>query len=556
MKKIYATLLAASIASAAYAQSAIDAQTVSQSDFRGTARFMSMGGAFTALGGDLSTLNQNPAGIGLYRKSEIGVTLDINHQNFKTASNYLQGLDPSQSQTVVSCNNFGYIGSTNLNGAMRTFNWGVTYNRAATFNRVYQGYIGQTSTSLSNYIASYTGPMLTNDRYTAEDMLFNNAQNYNPYLDSSIDWLSILAYNSYMINDLGGNQFAGLFQNGTQGDALYTVQEKGGIDEYDISFGGNVENVVYWGITVGITDLNYTRTAYYSESMADARICNVQNGGAPTANGSAGFDLYNRKYINGTGANIKLGVIVKPINELRIGLAVHTPTWYSFNQGFDGNTDYAYTNYALPDGPDNPLTNMVAGKDPETTDNGYRNWHFSSPWKMMVGVAGVIGNRAIVSLDYQYEGFNSMRMSTPAWQDDYGYVSDFQPNHMLNSDIKNYFQSTNTIRLGLEYRLTPQLSVRAGYNYATTNVKKAASNGSIVIGTAGTDASYTFDKDTYHITCGLGYKYKSWYIDAAYVYRHRESTYHAYTNFNGNIAPAADITNNSSSFVISTGIRF
>ena len=58
------------------AQSPVDAYNLSQTELRGTARFMSMGGAFTALGGDLSTLNQNPAGIGIYRSSEVGLTLD------------------------------------------------------------------------------------------------------------------------------------------------------------------------------------------------------------------------------------------------------------------------------------------------------------------------------------------------------------------------------------------------------------------------------------------------------------------------------------------------
>ncbi len=66
------------------AQSAIDAYSLSQGDLRGTARFMSMAGAFGALGGDLSTLNQNPAGIGVYRSSEIGVTVDFDMQSMKT----------------------------------------------------------------------------------------------------------------------------------------------------------------------------------------------------------------------------------------------------------------------------------------------------------------------------------------------------------------------------------------------------------------------------------------------------------------------------------------
>lgn len=62
-------------------QSAFDVYSLSQSDLRGSARFMSMAGAFGALGGDLSVLNQNPGGIGIYRSSELGLTLNWDIQN-------------------------------------------------------------------------------------------------------------------------------------------------------------------------------------------------------------------------------------------------------------------------------------------------------------------------------------------------------------------------------------------------------------------------------------------------------------------------------------------
>ena len=87
MKKILVSaIIAGGAISGASAQSAVDAYNLSQSDLRGTARFMSMGGAFTALGGDLSTLSQNPAGIGVYRKSEVGITVDFNMTNSKVAT--------------------------------------------------------------------------------------------------------------------------------------------------------------------------------------------------------------------------------------------------------------------------------------------------------------------------------------------------------------------------------------------------------------------------------------------------------------------------------------
>ena len=121
--------------------------------------------------------------------------------------------------------------------------------------------------------------------------------------------------------------------NGTVGDALFNVRERGYIDEYNISFGGNVENIVNWGISFGITDLDYTRLTYYSESMENALIPNAT---AEQPRGNAGFDMSNYKHISGSGWNIKAGVIVKPINEFRIGFAVHTPTWYRLDQSYEG----------------------------------------------------------------------------------------------------------------------------------------------------------------------------------------------------------------------------
>lgn len=540
MRKLYTAFVAAALPAAALAQSAIDAQQLSQSDFKGTARFVSMGGAFTALGGDLSTMGQNPAGIGVYRSSEVGVTLGIDFQSTKTTPSY-NGFASNYSQTKASCPNFGYVGASLLDGPLRSFNWGVSYGRTVSFDRVYRGYVGQTQTSLSNYIASYMSGV------PESDLTFTDT--FNPYFDGQADWLGILAYNSYMLNPDGGTNYSGLFQQGTKGDALFNVREQGYVDEYNISFGGNFENIVYWGLGVGITDINYTRTIGYSESMEGANIHNVGEGPA-TVPGDAYFDLQSRKFINGTGWNLKFGVIIKPINEFRIGLAVHTPTWYNLTQGYDGIVNYRYKNPALEEGPYNP----IESKEPEYTENANFDWHFRSPWRLMAGVAGVIGGRAIVSLDYQYDAYNNMSIATPTYYN--GYAQDFQPNEYLNEDIKSYFQGTSTLRLGLEYRVTPQFSLRAGYNVQTTNVKSEAKNGTIQVLTSGTDPSYSFDKSVYSITCGMGYKYKQWYIDAAYVYRSRESEYHAFTNFDGFVAPQSKITDHNSQLVISTGFKF
>ena len=544
MKKTLFAALALGVPMLLSAQSAVDAYTLSQTELRGTARFMSMGGAFTALGGDLSTLSQNPAGIGVYRRSEIGATLDISPRSIKAATSTN---DFKTNKTKVNCNNFGYVGTARLDGALRTFNWGVTYNRVASFDRVFHAYNGgPTHSSLSNYIASFTGNTPEADlNFGYSDA--SSTPSYNPYLDGTADWLSILAYNSYMINPDGQGGYQGLSNNSTNGDADSQVHEKGYVDEYAIDFGGNVNNVVMWGIGFGITDLNFHRTTYYSESMENATVP-YDNGSGSSAgqlvNGNAGFQLDNYQSINGTGFNLKLGVILRPINELRIGFAVHTPTWYSLSQSSYATTGFSYLNPNAPETDHNPLQGN------EETDNSYYNFHMTSPWKLMFGAAAVIGNQAIVSLDYERQAYGNTKVS---YQDQYGnYVSDDN----VNDDTKNYFKAANILRAGIEYRVTPQLSLRAGYNYTSATSKDEVLDGKTEVYTAGMNPAYTLNRTTNAISLGLGYRFSQFYIDAAYVYRNRKSTYFAYTPYNGIQTPKADLTENTNSIVLSVGVKF
>lgn len=522
---------------AVFSQSAVDALQLTQGDFRGTARFMSMGGAFTALGGDLSTLTQNPAGIGIYRHSEIGATLNIDIQSTKgeSLSNTI-----NNDQTKVACNNFGYVGVANLGGPMETFQWGVTYGRAVSFDRKYSGYLVPTATSLSNYIASFS------NGYSPEVLDFG--QNYNPYRDSDADWLSILGYAGYLINPLNGtnNQYKGLYQKGTVGDALLHVREKGYIDEYSFNFGGNFSNLVYWGLGIGVTDLSYTRITEYSESLENAAIPNLRSG---DVGGDAGFTLSNYKHITGTGWNVKFGLIVKPINEFRIGAAIHSPTWYSLDHNYDATIGYSYYNPAIAQDRENPL------EGEEYTDVASFSWRLRSPWKFMIGAAAVVGGRFILSADYEYQAYPDMTVKNANY-DGYGYLNDYVNNEVVNNDIKSYTQNGNTVRVGAEYRVTPKFSVRAGYNVTLSNIKKDVREGATEVITSGTDPSYSFDKTRNNISVGLGYHSGAFSIDAAYVHSSRESTLKPYTNFGDNMSPSYKIKDNNNNIVLSLGFKF
>jgi hypothetical protein len=523
MKKLIIASALTALAAPAFAQSAVDAYSLNPTELRGTARFMSMGGAFTSLGGDLSAVSQNPAGIGVYRRSEIGATLDIDVRKNTTQT---ASTSVSDSQTKVYCNNFGYVGTFNLYGSsLKTLSWGVNYNRVASFDNFYRGYNARTNNSLSNYVASFT---------SEPESTLSFGDGYNPYTDSSADWLSILAYNSYMINPNGSNSYKGLFTNNTEGDAAYNVRETGYIDTYDVTFGGNVSDAVYWGVGVGIVDMNYTRQVQYSESM--------DNAATESGTGNAGFDLLNAKSVSGTGTNVKFGVILKPINEFRFGISVQTPTWMRYNHDSYGQVYYSYNNGTL--------------QGDENTDYSEFKSRMNSPWHLSIGASTVINNTAILSLDYERVAYSDMKVK---YQDsfDYWYGSNYIEDTAVTQDIKDYYKAANIVRVGAEVRVTPQFSVRAGYNVQLSNVQSDVYDGHKEVITSGTDPSYRLDKTTQNVSLGLGYRYQQFYIDAAYVYRNRESKFCAYTNYNGGgEAPTAKLTEDVHSIVFSAGFKF
>lgn len=517
------------------AQSAIDARAISSTDLRGTARFMSMGGAFTALGGDISTLGQNPAGIGIYRSSEVGISVNLDFQSGKSNSN---GFKESISQTKFTCNNFGYVGNAYTGSeVMPYFSWGVSYSRAADFSRRYRGTFQNLNGSLTNYVAGFTSA----ERWQTNDLL-DGKNNWNPYYDTSAPWSSILFYNSYLINPVNGtdDQYAGLWQNGTTGSGAFDVVEKGQVDEYNIDFGGNFVDMVYWGVGFGITDLSFDKMVYYEEDFNNALV--VTEDGNHTTTGNGGYGLEGVTHIDGNGFNFKAGVIIKPINELRIGLAVHTPTYYTISNQFNGGS----VDYGFSTGYNNKIEYANGGT------SAYADWKLKTPWRLMAGVAGVIGKQGIVSVDYEYRPYQDMRMSSTGGNE-FTY---------MNDDIANYYQATHQIRLGVEYRLTPSFSLRAGYTYETTSSTKEVSDNQIPVYTSGVDdtgliPSYDLMNNVQNISVGIGYRYKNFYIDAAYVNKRLGSTFHAYTPNDYTLAPPqSKLTNFNNQVVVGLGFKF
>ena len=547
MKKYILAALMLPLGATMHAQSPVDAYQLSQPDLRGTARFMSMGGAFGALGADLSTLSQNPAGIGVYRSSDIGFTLDLNCE--RATSDY-QGYKQTIDKTKFYLDNIGIVGTLRLNSsAVPNINLGFTYNHAASFNRHYKGGIPNLKTSLSNYIAGIA------NNYDLTEADVKTTDNYDPYNSSRyVPWSAILGYDAYLIDPEGNPEapdWYGQFGEGTTGRGSYEVKETGGIDEYNIAIGGNFANTVYWGMNFGITNVTYDIRSVWGEDLQNAYVFN------PDANRvqqmDARWSLDNLYGLNGNGFNYSLGVIVKPIQELRLGLAFHTPTWYSLTENFAPE----YLDYSYPF--TNPGNDNYAVTDNEQYSSNDVN--LRTPWKVIASVAGVFGSNCIVSFDYEWTGYKNMKYTDHDYY--YGYdnvwngtpSAEEETNRMINKMYKN----SNTFRVGAEYRVLPSLSLRAGYSFTSSPVSAEAKDMVANVPTSGTLSSFRLDNDTHFLTFGLGYRYRGLYVDAAYMWKHQTSDYYPFAPDPSNIAATAMIPKlcfNQSRVVLSLGYRF
>ena len=550
-------------------QSAVDGFRFSQSDLKGTARFMSMGGAFGALGGDVSVITQNPGGIGVYRTQDISLTMDLDMQHAVSSGSVSPSL--STDQTKFLLNNVGAVFSFNTNNYLfPNFNLGLSFHKTASFNRSYSGNIGNLKTSLSNYIAGVSN----------QNMVTDDALNSKDAYSSNLPWISILGYDGYLIYPTGNEdmpEWIGQWDSGrTSGSGQFSIVETGAVDEYNIAFGGNIADVVFWGMDFGITNLSFTQQAFWGENLKDALIdeafvnSNVSYD-SNLVNGRADWGLVNNYRASGTGFNYKLGLIFKPIQELRIGLAFHTPTWYSIKETFNASLN---TRYGQEQSYSTEVTN--GGYD------GYNEYNFRTPWKFIVSAATVIGSRFILSADYQMDLYKTMKFSTynnalDYYDYEYGYYDDpydyywgtrantgtpaylTDPFYYTNEDIKAYYKTMHTIRVGAEYRITPRFSARAGVAHSFSPVTEKTLDNRQTVYTSGTQPSYQLNNSTTYLSCGLGYRYQKFYADIAYQYKHLSADYHAYTpdpQEAGIATPQSSLSLNDSNVVLTLGFRF
>ena len=300
------------------AQETYDNAQLATKDLNGTARYVGMGGAMEALGADLSTIGTNPAGIGMFRRSMVAGSFGFNsQQDAKSFGN--------ANKTNMSFDQAGFVYSMR-SGRHSMLNFGFNYTKSKNFDQILTA-AGRLNNASQNKLSAMKN---ANGVYTLQDK--NNGLVSNSGAYSQADYLySNVLFNHYDANNPNDPNNAtltdkGVIVNQTTGLPVYYNatgydfgrSTTGYIGQYDFNVSGNSNDRFYWGFTVGIYDVHYNGSSLYSESLVDGN----------TAIGDVAMN--DERKITGTGFDVKAGLIFRPAEEspFRIGLYVHTPTWY------------------------------------------------------------------------------------------------------------------------------------------------------------------------------------------------------------------------------------
>jgi hypothetical protein len=430
-----------------------------------------MGSAFGALGGDFSSLSINPAGIGIYQKGELSTTMSAMNLN-KTTSTY-QGNSFEEDNNNFNFKNFGYVSAlpaaANTSGLI-SLNFGIGYNRLANLNQNTFVRSDNSPYSRMDAFAQNTNGINYNDLVTTED--------YDPY-ESGIPWESKLAWENYLIDvtnpTTGGDQYSTFLLENERVKQTQSASREGFINEYLGSFGANFNHKLYLGFTFGMQDLFYDEAVLYSES------------GDSNSSGDAGswgnFDYTNSTRTSGFGYNFKFGAIYRPVQVLRLGFALHTPTYFHINESYSSAMSSNLQG----------INDDANGAHSEVTPIGNYEYDFHTPLRLIGSVAYQFAKKAMLSLDYEFVDYTNMEYSNG----DFSYE---------NEDIKTVYKAVSNIRVGAEYKLTNEFSIRGGMEFMGNPYNTTA------YGVTQPNKDYKFK--TYN--GGIGYRNGIFSIDITY----------------------------------------
>jgi hypothetical protein len=436
IKHILFVIAIVAISKTSFAQYSQDAVRFSTFQTGSSSRIKAIGNAGTAIGGDVSSVGGNPAGLGFFTRTEYSITPEYNGSTVK--STYM-GQAGSATDNSLNLNNAAIVFYTRVNtprGVDKTKGWlsvnfGIGYARTNNFNETISYGGKNNNNSISNYYASLAN---------------NDGINQGTLPGWAYDHNLIDLYGSPA--KYGGNAYPGVTQSNG-------IVRTGGQSEINLSMGANYSNKLYLGFGIALTELNYTSVNSFSESG----MASVLEGSTAVNRGFVST-YTQQQTTRGSGFNAKLGLMYKIEENLRFGALFTTPTFITVNDVYSedlatqliGSTSYA-------DGPeDYPLT-----------------YSMRTPLKVAGGLSYFINQFGFITGDVEYVDYTKTRLNSNS-----NYTNTFD-----NKAINNTYRSAVNAHVGAEARLTNNFLLRGGYGMQGSPLKQNGSATNTISGGLG-----------------------------------------------------------------------
>ncbi|MBU0487099.1 MAG: outer membrane protein transport protein [Bacteroidetes bacterium] len=460
MKTIY-TFLFVALCGFVSAQNEIDALRYSFLMNGGTARHMSLGGATGALGADPSVLSTNPAGIGVFKKSEFMFTPAIVKNS--ASSSYL-GSTYDDTKYNFNFSNMGIIGTyiideSAVNG-WSSLNFGFAVNRSSSFHNRIDIYGHNSGESLI-------------DEYVA----CANGNNYSTGLDP---FSTELAFNTWLIDTMVGSESMYLATPRTAGKTQRkSIMMKGAVTEPVITFGGNYGNRFYMGGSFGFPTIRYVEESTYTETFDEDTLANLKS-----------LTLNDQLRTFGNGFNFKFGMIFSPVMWVRLGAAVHTPSFFAMNDKYSKRLVSTFDDGVFTE------KNSFDSESPK----GVFDYELTTPMKAIGSIAFIIGEHGFISGEYEFVDYGEPRLRSSSYE----FFDE-------NDAIQQKYRAVGNYRIGAEWRMKPY-AIRFGYAFYDSPYDNGINDGS--------RTSYS---------AGFGFRNSDYYIDFAYILTMSKEDYYLYS---------------------------
>ncbi|MDD5151595.1 MAG: transporter [Flavobacterium sp.] len=471
MKKYIFLLFVSFTFSVGQSQEITDALRYSQDNLTGTARFRAMGGAFGALGGDLSSINVNPAGSAIFSNNQIATTLSS--FNTKNSSSYF-GTNTTSSENSFDLNQAGGVfvfKDQNSNNDWKKFSVAINYENTNNFTNS----LFSAGTNPTNSVADYF-------LYYANGVPLNTLENFNYSELNNGEQQAYLGYQGYIINPVDGNNAnnTSYTSNVRPGGNYYqenSISSNGYNGKLSFNAATSYKDKLFLGINLNSHFSDYTQSSSIYEDNnntldSNDRVNRLQ------------FD--NDLHTTGTGFSFQLGAIAKVTNEIRLGLAYDSPTWYRLSD------ELTQRLVAVSGNIDGELPQDVV--DPQIT-NYYAPYTLQTPSKFTGSFAYIFGKSGLISIDYSIKDYGNTKFKP----ENDSYFRD------LNNYMSTVLNNTGELRIGAEYKIK-EWSLRGGYRFEQSPYKNSTTIGDLT-GYSG----------------GLGYNFGATKLDLAYSYAQRNS---------------------------------